>query len=94
MTAEEILEKKSGEAYEFSHDCVVIPVDYVKEYTRLKCKELLEIVAEKALIEEVYQSLDGNIKSRLSYAFGGEYTEYNVNTDSILNAIDLKEFIK
>ena len=49
----------------------------MKEYARLKCEELLKIVAEKAQV----------------YADEGGYSEF-VDEDSILNAIDLNEFIK
>jgi len=67
----------------------------IKDYAKLKCKELLEIVAEKALIEETYVSpVDGTITNRFSYAFGAENTEYIIDYDSILNAVNLDEFIK
>jgi hypothetical protein len=52
-------------------------------YAQLKCKELLEIVAEKAeIVKTVVQA--------------GEYYDesFSVNKDSILNAVNLKEFIK
>lgn len=45
----------------------------MKEYTKMKCKELLEVVAEKAKIRD----------------FG-----YTVSRDSIINAVNLDEFIK
>lgn len=48
---------------------------FAKEYARLKCEELIKIVAEKAEVEH-----DWN-------------TSY-VDRDSILNAVDLNEFIK
>ena len=47
----------------------------MKEYARLKCEELLKIVAEKAEVE---------------YDWNASY----VDRDSILNAVDLNEFIK
>jgi hypothetical protein len=47
----------------------------MKKYAELKCKELLEIVAEKAEIT-------------------GCYSSPHIDKDSILNAVDLKEFIK
>jgi hypothetical protein len=55
----------------------------MKEYATLKCKELLEIVAEKAkIVKTVVQA--------------GEYYDesFSVNKDSILNAVNLKEFIQ
>ena len=47
-------------------------------YAELKCKELLEIVAKKAKINF------SNSKSN----------DYGIDVDSILNAVDLKEFIR
>jgi hypothetical protein len=52
-------------------------VDILKEFAELKCKELLEIVAEKAEVR-----------------LGISSCNYVVDKDSILNAVDLKEFIK
>lgn len=69
--------------------------DFMKKYTKLKCKELLKLVSEKSLIEETYVSpIDGGITKRLSYAFGTENTEYSIDENSILNAVNLDEFIK
>ena len=45
----------------------------MKEYAKMKCKELLEIVAEKAQVT---------------------YYGYAVSRDSIINAVNLDEFIK
>lgn len=61
----------------------------MKEYTRLKCQELLEIVAEKAKVgsDWKYKGGDSNIL--------GNYTKtlvYKVNKNSILNAVDLEKF--
>ena len=55
----------------------------VQEYARIKCKELLEIVAEKAKVEEKYfpNELGGRHKSVGS-----------VDKDSILNVVDLDSF--
>jgi hypothetical protein len=56
-------------------------VDILKEFAELKCKELLEIVAEKAELDyEKYDNYDAQ--------------SCEINKDSILNAVDLKEFIK
>ncbi len=54
----------------------------MKEFAEIKCKELLEIVAEKAEIKTVTIPSGLNIKTCV------------VDKDSILNAVDLKEFIK
>ena len=51
----------------------------MQEYAKLKCQELLEIVAEKAEVKEYFE---------LNY----EWT-YTVDKDSILNAVDLDSFI-
>ena len=61
----------------------------MKEYTRIKCQELLEIVAEKAKVgsDWKYKGGDSNIL--------GNYTKtlvYKVNKNSILNAVDLEKF--
>lgn len=87
MTAREILVKNRVFLTEdvnqhfnldVTRDCYVkTQKDIVKsmqEYAELKCKELLEIVAEKA---------DVNILG---------YNDYEVDKDSILNAIDLETF--
>lgn len=50
--------------------------DAMKEYAKLKCEELLKIVAEKAEVS--------------FNKFGEEY----VDKESILNAVNLNEFIK
>jgi hypothetical protein len=56
-------------------------------FAGLKCKELLEIVAEKAL---VYNKKDGASEKYLSIE--GDWI--TVDKDSILNAVNLKEFIR
>ena len=61
----------------------------MQEYTRIKCQELLEIVAEKAKVgsDWRYKGGDSNIV--------GNYTKtlvYKVNKNSILNAVDLETF--
>jgi hypothetical protein len=48
----------------------------LKTFAELKCKELLEIVANLAEVNVL------------------GYNDYEVDKDSILNAVDLKEFIK
>lgn len=59
----------------------------LKEYTKVKCQELLEIVAEKAKTKTIYESNDQPSSSFRDY-------EYNVvDKDSILNAVDLNSFI-
>ena len=52
----------------------------MKEYARIKCQELLEIVAEKAEVKTVSIPNGLNIKTCV------------VDRDSILNAVDLEKF--
>jgi hypothetical protein len=66
-----------------------------KKYAELKCKELLEIVAEKAEIQnEYYSTLTGQTKENVGQEFWTDWEKLSINKDSILNAVDLKEFIK
>ena len=53
----------------------------MKEYARLKCQELLEIVAEKAEVKTVSIPNGLNIKTCV------------VDRDSVFNAVDLDKFI-
>lgn len=55
----------------------------LKSFTELKCRELLEIVAEKAKTKENRSMINGY-----------DYTERYVDKDSILNAVDLNTFIQ
>lgn len=87
MTAEEILEKQdcngyaSGEIYgTFYYEKEDI-LKAMKEFAELKCKELLEIVAENA------EAIEG-------YNTGFSGSAASVDKESILNVVDLKEFIK
>jgi hypothetical protein len=68
MTAKELFDKMLLENDECTSTEMMIA------FAGLKCKELLEIVAEKA--EEAHMG------------------EYELDKDSILNAVNLKEFIK
>lgn len=62
-------------------------VKSMKEYAKLKCEELLAIVADKAKAEIKYE-YSGNT--------GSEYLDEwaVIDKDSILNAVDLNDFIK
>jgi uncharacterized sporulation protein YeaH/YhbH (DUF444 family) len=57
----------------------------MQEFAKIKCKELLEIVVEKAKAEIKYE-YSGNT--------GSEYLDEwaVVDKDSILNAVDLEKF--
>jgi hypothetical protein len=59
-------------------------------YAQLKCKELLEIVAEKAEIKKRYRLESNGFPTVINLVD----EEPNIDKDSILNAVDLKEFIK
>jgi hypothetical protein len=72
----------------------------MKEYTELKCKELLEIVAEKAKIKTEKKSQYGKYRKWQKVKDDEEFDLFDyemrnsVDKDSILNSVDLKEFIK
>lgn len=100
MTVKEIISNKeeSGFSSGYSMDLYYHTgediEEMLQEYAKLKCKELLLLVAKKALIREIYVSpVNGVETSRLSYAFGGENTDYSIDKDSIINAVDLETFI-
>lgn len=92
MTAEEILEqtfnlyeyRMVGGVYNQTEEVVL---EAMREYARLKCKELLEIVAEKVRIVE-----DGDIDNPYEEYFLDLGGSLRVNKDSILNAVDLEDF--
>jgi hypothetical protein len=78
MTAEDLLEKDYFHLVLDSRDSNISVGEIqgaMREYATLKCKELLEIVAEKAYAQV-------------------EYDCAVIDKDSILNAVNLKEFIK
>ena len=75
MTAKSILEEwlSQTDQTNLKQGHYFVIEEAMKEYAKMKCKELLEIVAEKAKITD----------------FG-----YTVSRDSIINAVNLDEFIK
>jgi len=103
MTAKEAI-MRGNEGMDFRdvidnlYDDVILM--FMRDYTELKCKELLEIVAEKVKIEVAPEGLNKrSIDVYESYERGGHgepnwCTKISVDKDSILNAVDLKEFIK
>lgn len=97
MTAENYLENTFSETG-FDIDNTIqknLVIGAMKWYAMLKCEELLKIVAEKAEVEKTHISPVNNILSReVSKSLGFENTDVKVSTDSILNAVDLNEFIK
>jgi hypothetical protein len=74
MTVEEYINKNSYFILNADTPMGNILREAMKEYAYLKCKELLEIVAEKATVIEYWN-------------------DWYVEKDSILNAVDLKQFI-
>ena len=79
MTAKEFLEER--EMYNPDIEDVVL------EYTKLKCQELLLLVAEKARIIE-----DGDVDNPYEEYFLDLGGSLRVDKDSILNVIDLEKF--
>lgn len=55
-------------------------VKSMQEYAKTKCQELLEIVAEKAKTKKTSNS--------------GSWYDASVDKDSIINAVNLNEFIR
>lgn len=70
----------------------------MKEYTKIKCEELLEIVSEKASISCKKKSQFGKyrkwqkVKDDEEIDLFSYEVQYSVNKDSILNAVDLEKF--
>ena len=79
MTAKEFLEER--EMYNPDIEDVVLG------YTKLKCQELLLLVAEKARIIE-----DGDVDNPYEEYFLDLGGSLRVDKDSILNVIDLEKF--
>lgn len=67
-------------------------VEAMQEYAKLKCQQLLEIVAEKAKVENNCHGIYENEVATVLYT--ENEGSYFVSTESILNAVDLNEFIK
>ncbi len=85
MTAEEYtLENMQG------CDMQEIESDLIR-FARIKCKELLKIVAEKAMI--IDEDNDVYEQPHIFYCNGEKYKTW-VDKDSILNAVDLDSFIQ
>jgi predicted house-cleaning noncanonical NTP pyrophosphatase (MazG superfamily) len=75
-------------------------VELSKDFTEQKCKELLEIVAEKAETKTEKKSQYGKYRKWQKVKEGGEFDLFSyhmkvsVDKNSILNAVNLKEFIQ
>ena len=98
MTAEEILENNRNAA--FYNQNSDYRIKSMEEYAYLKCKELLKIVAKKAEIKVEKKSYYGKyrkwqkVKDDEAFDMFDYETKFSVDKDSIINAVDLKEFIK
>lgn len=109
MTVQDILVKNKvfkevGEDINFNlqltRDCYIHTQRQIekamKEYARIKCQELLEIMTEKAMIE-TDNDCYGKMVVKSTYSTEREQgfsstTTISVNRDSILNAVDLDSF--
>jgi hypothetical protein len=89
MTAEKILEEWliQTDQTNLKEGHYFVIQEAMKEFAELKCKELLEIVSEKFKTKVIQANYDVNNG-------GFNFSGYEVTKDNILNAVDLKEFIK
>ena len=100
MTAEDFLQEHLEISHFFSdayEETVCFSKDVqkaMKEYTKLKCQELLLLVAEKATIRHTFTSaIDGKTIHSYDKIFSTENSMFTIDKDSILNAVDLETFI-
>ena len=88
MTAEKLLKNKyklEGNRGELRIDQIIM---FMQEYAKIKCKELLEIVAEKAKVIQYSAYIDMPPEKEIR----GENFVIQVDKDSVLNAVDLEDF--
>jgi hypothetical protein len=94
MTAERILQESYSTKPDIDHPYKLYwkedVLEAMKEFAELKCKELLEIVAEKVRIIEKTPYID--YETKITIDKGGNII--SVDKGSILNAVNLKEFIQ
>ena len=96
MTAKEILKQNQEQA--FYNQNSDYRIKSMQEYARLKCQELLLIVAEKAELGIKTEGLEKIVmKTYKTYSQGGHgepswCTKIYIDKDSILNAVDLDSF--
>jgi hypothetical protein len=85
MTVEELLKEKLEE-YHYEEDAIMVTTAFLdmfaNEFAKIKVKEALEIAAKKAKIK--YKDSEYGVFDRKAV----------VNKNSILNAVNLDEFIK
>ena len=83
MTIDEFVEK------EYPYGCGEwMFKEALVEYAKIKCKELLEIVAEKAKVIQYSAYIDMPPEKEIR----GENFVIQVDKDSVLNAVDLENF--
>lgn len=102
MTAENILEEwliqTDQTAFKEGHYFVI--KEAMKEFAKIKCEELLEIVMEKAVTKTEKKSQYGKYRKWQKVKEGEEFDLFqyemkcSVDKDSILNAVKLYEFIR
>lgn len=102
MTAEKVLED-TFDLYKYRmasppyHQAEEAVLDAMNEFAKLKCQELLSLVAEKAKIKRKTKSLvDGYLKitNQKDDELEAIRIFYSVDKESIINCVDLDEFIK
>ena len=92
------------EFYKEHNVLVSMPIDVVdtpshtmammREYAKLKCQELLEIVVEKVNIRHTFTStVDGKITHDYDKMFVVENSMFSINKDSMFSVVDLDSFI-
>ena len=99
MTAEEILKEWliQTDQTNLKEGHYFVIEQAMKEFAELKCKELLQIVAEKSKVKieksTPYKKYE-SVKTEENFNMYEYKTKVSVDRNSILNAVDLKEFIK
>lgn len=90
MTAKETIDHNFFFGKESLHTDVT---NVMKEYTKQKCQELLEIVAEKANIRHTFTSaIDGKTTHSYDKIFSTENSMFTIDKDFLVNAVDLEKF--
>ena len=98
MTAEELLDKDYFHLVLDSRGTNISVGEIeraMREYAKIKCKDLLEIVVEKAEVKNSFYSSFTGLTEEVGKVF---YTDndgtFHVDNESILNVINLENFIE
>lgn len=97
MTAEKILQENQEQAYYNQNSDYRIKA--MQEFAKLKCQELLLLVAEKAEVKTEKKSQYGKYRKWQKVKDDEEFNLFDysmrnsVDKDSIFNAVDLDSFI-